>query len=412
MSTPLVSFCIPTYNRGRYLESLLGTLAQQLDGFPYAYEIVIADNASPDDTPGVIARFAGTLPIRAHRHAHNIGGFPNWQFVMSQALGRYIVYVSDDDSILGAQLAQTIARMEADPELVVVYAPWLLYDLVADKPQGQFYQVPHDLRIERGAHTELLDHILRHHIFPEVQIVRREALQRLQPRINENAFFAFVHAADYLTLGAVLIQQTPFYVAITNYFADESREQLGTQEVETAWDRYRGGLEYLLALANGKVGLEERVGLLARIQQMIAVRMSVAIRLRHLGRRNPIDTHLLALRLRGMGYENLLPATMGVLASQALLHFLLHDAELHRGVKQMLCVGSFDADFRDYMVQHSPRPLEALAALPSLDGIADTLVLVANGCPAPLVDDGTAARNVRVLHEGDLLQRFGLQPTR
>jgi hypothetical protein len=408
MSTPLVSFCIPTHNRSRYLESLLGTMAQQLDAFPYAYEIVIADNASPDDTPSVIARFAEQLPIRGHRHTQNIGGFPNWQFVMSQAQGRYIVYVSDDDSILGAQVAETIARMEADPELVVVYAPWLLYDLVAQKPQGQFYQVPRDLRIERGAHTELLDHILRHHIFPEVQIVRREALQRAQPRINPNAFFAFVHAAEYLKQGAVLIQRTPFYVAITNYFADESREQLGNEEVETAWDRYRGGLEVLLAQAGDKVGPEERTGLLARIQQMIAVRMSVAIRLRHLGQRNPIDTHMLALRLRGMGYESLLPVPMGVLASKALLHFLLHDEELHRGVRQMLCVGDFDAEFRDYMLKHSPRPLETLAALPSLDGLSDTLLLVGHGSPAPQADDAATQRNVRVLHEGDLLLRFGL----
>jgi len=412
MSTPLVSFCIPTYQRSRYLESLLTTLTEQLGGFAYPYEIVIADNASADGTPAVVARFSDRLPIRSHRHAHNIGGFPNWQFVMSQARGRYIVYVSDDDSILGPQVADTIARMEADPEIVVVYAPWLLYDLVADKPQGQFYQVPRDLRIERGAHTELLDHILRHHIFPEVQIVRREALQRMQPRINENTFFAFVHAADYLTQGAVLIQSTPFYVAITNYFADETREQLGNQEVETAWDRYRGGLEYLLARAGTQVGPEERIGLLARIQQMIAVRMSVAVRLRHLGQRNPIDTHMLALRLRGMGYENLLPVPMGVLASNAMLHFLLHDTELQRGVRQMLCVGPIDADLRDYLLKHSPRPLELLADLPSLDGVSDTLLLVAQAGACPPVDDAAAQRNVRVLLLGDLLQRFGLQPTR
>ena len=234
----------------------------------------------------------------------------------------------------------------------------------------------------------------------------------MQPRINENAFFAFVHAADYLTQGAVLIQRTPFYVAITNYFADETREQLGNQEVETAWDRYRGGLEYLLARAGAQVGPEERSGLLARIQQMIAVRMSVAVRLRHLGQHNPIDTHMLALRLRGMGYESLLPVPMAVLASKAMLHFLLHDEELQRGVRQMLCVGPFDADLRDDLVKHSPRPLEIVAVLPSLDGVSDTLLLVGPGSPCPPLDDAAARRNVRVLHLGDLLQRFGLQPTR
>ena len=67
------------------------------------------------------------------------------------------------------------------------------------------------------------------------------------PRVNEHAFFAFVHAADYLTQGAILIQRQPFYVSITRYFEDDQREQLGNSEVEHAWDRYRGGLEYMIA---------------------------------------------------------------------------------------------------------------------------------------------------------------------
>jgi hypothetical protein len=406
MNSPVVSFCIPTYHRSRYLASLLESLVQQLQDFPYAYEVVIADNASPDDTASVVERFAAQLPIRSHRHATNIGGFPNWQFVMAQALGRYIVYVSDDDSLLGPQVADTIAKMEADPQIVVTYAPWLLYDLVAQQPQGQFYQVPRDLRIERGRHAELLDHILRHHIFPEVQIVRRDALQRLQPRINEHAFFAFVHAADYLGLGAVLIQVEPFYVAITSYFADETRDQLGNQEVEVAWDRYRGGLEVLLARAGAKVEPEERVGLLARIQKMIAVRMSVAIRLRHQGGRDPVDTHMLAMRLRGMGYEELLPVPLAALASQAMLHFLLHDQELHRDVRQMWCVGAFEGRTLAYLRQHAKCPVEAVEGLDRCAGLEDSLVLL--GRDAVLPADANRHPPLRVLHETALLQRFGL----
>ena len=40
---------------------------------------------------------------------------------------------------------------------------------------------------------------------------------------------------------------------------------------------------------------------------MIAVRMSVAIRLRHAASKDPVDTYTIAMRLRGMGYENLQP---------------------------------------------------------------------------------------------------------
>ena len=98
---PLVSICVPTYNRSRYLASLLESLVGQLAAFPYPYELVIADNASPDNTRDVVHAFSGRLPIRYLRHDTNIGGYPNWQFVMSKAIGRYLVYLSDDDSLLG-----------------------------------------------------------------------------------------------------------------------------------------------------------------------------------------------------------------------------------------------------------------------------------------------------------------------
>ncbi len=409
MTEPLVSFCIPTWNRQRYLASLLESLEGQLAEFPYAYEIVIADNASTDATPEVVSQFTDRLPIRYLRHETNIGGFPNWQFVMSRARGRYLAYLSDDDCLLGEPLAATIARLEADPQIAVVYAPWLLYDLVAQQEQGRFYDVPHDLVVERGAHRELLDHVLRHHIFPEVQIVRRDALQRLMPRINEHAFFAFVHAADYLTQGRVLIQREPWYVAITRYFADETREQLGNEEVEVAWDRYRGGLEYLLARAGDTVGQEERTGMHLRMQRFIAIRISVAIRLRHNKGRNPVDTWMLAMRLKGLGYESLCPVPMDTLRAQAALHFLLNDAELHRGVRHLLVVGPTDDETRRWIVAHSDETVEFVTTMPQAHRLADALVVLREGAARPDTPDAElVARGVRVVREDDLFERFGL----
>jgi len=409
MTTPLVSFCIPTYNRSRYLESLLDTLAQQLQGFPFPFEIVIADNASPDRTGAVVQAGSQRLPIRYLRHDSNIGCFPNVQFVMLQAAGRYVVYLSDDDCVLGEPLARAVAAMEADPQIVVTYAPWLLYDLVDQKPQGQFYKVPQDLRVPRHAHAVLLDHVLRHHIFPEIHIARRDVMQRLMPRINEHAFYAFVQAADYLSQGDVLIQREPFYVSITRYFADESRSQAGSEEVEYAWDRYRGGLEYLMACAGNGVSAEERAGFALRIQQMIAVRMSVAIRLRHVGQKDPVDTYTIAMRLRGMGYETLSPVPMPVLASQATLHFLLNDPLLNRGVEQLVCVGRFDHGSAGYLQRHATVPVRFVDGTLEAHELHNTLLFVSEQQGDFELDDTLrATHNLQVVRERDLCARFGL----
>ncbi len=408
-ASPLVSICVPTFNRSRYLTSLLESLAVQLEAFPYTYELVIADNASPDDTGAVVARFAEQLPIRYIRHDENIGCFANVQFVMMQAAGRYVIYLSDDDCLLGEPVAATIARMEADPGVAVVFAPWKLYDLVAQQEQGQFYDVPQDLRIEKDRHAELLDHLLRHHIFPEIHIARRDALQRLMPRINEHAFYAFVHAADYLSLGAVLIQKAPFYVSITRYFADEERSQAGNEEVEVAWDRYRGGLEYILARADREISAEERSGFHLRIQKMIAVRMSVAVRLRHLKKRNPLDTYYIATRLKGMGYEGLLPVPLETLASEAMIDFLLHDPVINRGVDRLITVGPIDAGARDFLSRRSPRPVSFVDTLPPASSLAHALVFVSDRN-----DDGDATDIafdqgvINMVRERDLAARFSL----
>jgi len=409
MAHPLVSFCIPTYNRSRYLESLFASLVIQLDGFPYEFEIVVADNASPDGTAEVVQRFQAQLPIRYLRHDENIGCFANVQFVMTQAVGRYVVYLSDDDCILGEPMAETIARMEADAGVVVTFAPWKLYDLVAQQEQGQFYDVPHDLRIERDRQGELLDHVLRHHIFPEVHVARRDALQRLMPRINEHAFFAFVNAADYLSLGAVLIQKMPFYVAITRYFAEEERSQAGNEEVEVAWDRYRGGLEYMLARAGKQIAPEERAGFHLRIQQMIALRMSVAVRLRHAKKRNPLDTYYIATRMKGMGYEDLLPVPLTTLASEAMLDFLLKDPVINRGVERMVTVGPFDFGARDYLRRNAPHPVSFVDTLPSPCDLANALVFVSECNDDSEITDALFEQgHLNMVRERDLLARFGL----
>jgi poly(ribitol-phosphate) beta-N-acetylglucosaminyltransferase len=410
MTTPLLSFCIPTHQRSRYLASLLESLLLQLDGFAYTYEIVIADNASTDDTGEVVRSYADRLPIRYLRHAANIGGYPNWQFVMSHGLGRYLVYLSDDDSILGPQLSSLIAKMEADPELAVVYAPWLLYDLVGQQPQGQFYSVPHDLRIERGQHATLLDHVLRHGIFPEIAVLRREVFQATMPRINAHAFLAFVHSTDYLRQGAVLIQKEPFYVAITHYFADEEREQLGTDEVEVAWDRYRGGLEYMLAACGNTLTAEERSGYHLRVQRLIADRIAVAIRVRHHKGRSAIDNYYLGMRLRGLGYEHLLPVPMHTLASQAMVEFMLQDPEIHRGMAQIICVGQTPPPQRDFFARSARVPVRFEADLDDCTGLTDALLFVRDDAPmARDIDSAQAAQhNVRVLHERHLAAKFGL----
>jgi poly(ribitol-phosphate) beta-N-acetylglucosaminyltransferase len=411
MEQPLVSFCIPTFNRSRYLASLLEMLVDQLAAFPYPYEVVVSDNASPDDTPQVVAAFADRLPLRSFRHDSNRGSSANWHHVMAQARGTYVVYVADDDALLGDQVAAAIAAMQAEPQIGIAYAPWRLYDLVAQQAQGQFYSQDRDVRVARGDYRGLLDALLRFGAFPEIYICRHELLKQVMPRVPEQAFYAFVHAAEFLQRSQVLLLKEPFYVSITRYFADEQRQQAGTGEAESAWDRYRGGLEHILGRAAPTMGAAERLAFCLRIQELIAQRIAVAVRLRMLAGRDAVETYYLAYRLKALGHEELLHVPLDVLRGQAAIDFLLNDEELNRGITGLLVHGSFDGAVRDYVRKRSQVPVTFVdPPMPArhLSELRNTLVLLHGGDSMldASLEDHLEAANVRLLTEHALMQKF------
>ena len=406
MTQALVSFCIPTYNRGRYLDSLLQSLTQQLADFPHAFEVFISDNGSDDDTEAVAARYMDALPLRYKRHASNRGSSANYQYLMDQAQGEYLVYVADDDCILWHRVAEIIDLMEANPGVGIAYAPWKLYDLVADKDQGQFYQQDRDVLIPQGQHQMLLDTLLRYSIFPEIYICRRNLIRTMMPSVPEQAFYAFVHASEFVHQASVLFLQEPYYISVTNYFADHQRNQAGMGEAEHAWDRYRGGLEYVLGRASQQVSPMERIGFNLRIQEMIAQRISVAIRLRMAAQRNPVETYYLAYRLKALGAEQQLPVPLQTLRSQAALSFLLTDTELNRDVTELVFVGTYEPELRRHVEELKGARKVRFASTPAQLGTlhAHNLVLV-RGTPAVLAELPQDS-GARIVHEPALLQKF------
>ena len=63
MSAPQVEIVVPVYNEEAALDGSIRRLHAHLeDGFPFSWQITIADNASTDATPAVAARLTGDLP--------------------------------------------------------------------------------------------------------------------------------------------------------------------------------------------------------------------------------------------------------------------------------------------------------------------------------------------------------------
>lgn len=102
MSAPLFSIVIPTYNRSELVRHAVeSVLRQTFEDF----EVVVSDNCSEDDTPEVVAAIADARVryVRTPRHGAIAD---SWDFARSQARGRLVMMLSDDDALVATALAR------------------------------------------------------------------------------------------------------------------------------------------------------------------------------------------------------------------------------------------------------------------------------------------------------------------
>lgn len=115
---PLVSACIPTYNRS---ERLLRAVGHLLAGTYAHLEIIISDNASTDDTRERCSELCQQYPnVRYFQHAVNQGPTENFRFARLMARGKYFLWHGDDDYLGPDFISRCVDELEADPSLVLV----------------------------------------------------------------------------------------------------------------------------------------------------------------------------------------------------------------------------------------------------------------------------------------------------
>ncbi|WP_127534542.1 glycosyltransferase [Paenibacillus kobensis] len=96
---PVMTICIPTYNRATDLARCLGTIFHQI-GECTLIEVLVSDNASPDQTQDVLKSYAEAYPnanFRYWRNEENIGAERNILKLMDEARGDYVMLHGDDD---------------------------------------------------------------------------------------------------------------------------------------------------------------------------------------------------------------------------------------------------------------------------------------------------------------------------
>jgi glycosyltransferase involved in cell wall biosynthesis len=114
---PKVSVALPVFNGESFLaQAIESVLAQSFTDL----ELVICDNASTDATQAIGEAFVCRDPrVRYHRNPSNLGAAPNYNKAFALSRGRYFKWLAHDDLIEPDYLQQTVAALDARPELVL-----------------------------------------------------------------------------------------------------------------------------------------------------------------------------------------------------------------------------------------------------------------------------------------------------
>lgn len=98
-SRPLISICIPTYNRCKYLDYLLNNINEQIGESITMVQVTVSDNFSTDETWSVINKYQKNgLNLKYVRQPKNFGFVENLNFALQMADGEYCWLMGDDDA--------------------------------------------------------------------------------------------------------------------------------------------------------------------------------------------------------------------------------------------------------------------------------------------------------------------------
>lgn len=135
---PLVSVCIPTYNRPGYLAAALASVAAQT----YRnFEVIVTDNSTFDAdlrTNHFAVSNAG-LSVRYEPNGGDIGAAASLNRAISYATGKYVKVLMDDDLLEPNCLERMVAALEAHPHCAVAMAPMKLVDEDGDRIEPRMH---------------------------------------------------------------------------------------------------------------------------------------------------------------------------------------------------------------------------------------------------------------------------------
>lgn len=312
MSEPTrVTIGVPVYNGAAMLADMLKSLRRQTFN---AFQVIICDNASTDDTAEIAQRFVATdRRFSYHRNETNIGAAPNYNRVFELAHNTpYYKWAPHDDLYAPTWLECCVAALDKDPDAVLAYT---IVDVIDETGQGRAldhasyakgveasFTDDHDRRgwtmgplhlAEQDQPVERLGQLLDRMIgcFPVLGLIRTDALLR-------SSLHRSYYGSDRALLAELVLmgrfRQIPQRLYTNRYHKTASRDLTGLER--RAWidsqrtvsnPALRQRLDILKAASIAGLPPRQRVRCMALVLRHFAKRQAGAAVRRFLHRGNP-----------------------------------------------------------------------------------------------------------------------------
>jgi glycosyltransferase involved in cell wall biosynthesis len=129
---PLVTVITVTYNSAAYVrDAIESVLSQTYENIEY----IIGDDCSTDSTWKIVQEYKDPR-IRAYRNEKNLGEYSNRNKAISEATGKYLIFVDGDDLIYPHGIGYFVSQMEKFPKAAFAvqkgYTANVVYPILLD----------------------------------------------------------------------------------------------------------------------------------------------------------------------------------------------------------------------------------------------------------------------------------------
>lgn len=177
VSAPLLSVCIPAYNRASVLHPLLETvITQDFD----SYEVVVCEDASPERSE--IRRVVAALPeawrarVRYSENDSNLGYDGNLRNVIQKSRGEYCVLMGNDDLMCPGALRKIASGVCSHQDVGVVLRTYASFDTTPDQINQVFRYFDRERLFEPGA-SSIAAFFRRSVVLPGMVLHRADAIK-------------------------------------------------------------------------------------------------------------------------------------------------------------------------------------------------------------------------------------------